>query len=83
MGAEGSSSSWARPLKFFQVSLISSIEGLLRKVTNTAAVWPSETGTRRHWAVMAGPAALTILPSSTLPQTFRGSCSLFSSSPPM
>ena len=55
MGAEGSSSSWARPLKFFQVSLISSIEGLLRKVTNTAAVdygvITADIGTVSYWGI--------------------------------
>ena len=32
---------------------------------NTAAVWPSETGTRRHCAVTEGEVALTITPFST------------------
>ena len=50
---------------------------------NTAAMWPSWQATRKHWAVMDGPSALTILPSSTRPHSFSGSCSLFSSSPPM
>lgn len=35
-------------------SLISSIVGFLSKLTNTAAMWPSEHATRRHWAVMEG-----------------------------
>lgn len=34
--------------------------GLLSKLTNTAAVWPSETGTRKHCAVIVGFSALTI-----------------------
>ena len=33
--------------------------------------------------LIAGETALTILPSSTVPHSFRGSCSLFSSSPPI
>jgi len=44
---------------------------------------PSDTGTRMHWAVMAGVVAVTIFPSLTWPHTLSGSCSLFSSSPLM
>ena len=36
-----------------------------------------------HWLEMAGPLAFMIPSTSTVPQTFSGSCSLFSSSPPM
>ena len=48
-----------------------------------AAIWPLLQATRKHWAVMAGPSALTILSPSIWPQSFSGSCSDFSSSPPM
>ena len=53
--------------------------------TLTAAIWPSDTGTRRHWALMTGVFAITIsvLSAFRLPQILRGSCSLFSSSPPI
>ena len=59
------------------------MDGVLSKEQNTAAMWPLEAGTRRHCAVMAGFSALAMWSPSTLPQTFMGSCSLFSSSPPM
>ncbi len=59
------------------------MEGLRAKETKTAARCPSLTGTRMHWLVMVGPAALRICPSRTSPHTFSGSFSLFSSSPPM
>ena len=36
-----------------------------------------------HWDVMDGVVVLTITPFSTWPQIFKGSCSDFSSSPPM
>ena len=72
-----------RAFKFRPDFLISSIAGFFSKVAKTAAVCPSETGTRRHWEVMTGLSALTMTPFSICPQSFKGSCSLFSSSPPM
>ena len=80
---EGRFSSWARPEKLAQHSLISSMVGLFSpKRMKQAAIWPLLQATRKHWAVMAGPSALTILSPSMWPQSFSGSCSDFSSSPP-
>ena len=64
-----------------QATFICSMEGLFLNLTLTAAMWPSETGTRRHWAEILGPEAGTMRPFSMRPQILRGSCSLFSSSP--
>ena len=68
-----------------QAAIISSAEGFLSKETLTAAICPSDTGTRRHCALMTGSAALMISSpeGESVPHTFRGSCSLFSSSPPI
>jgi hypothetical protein len=44
-------------------------------------MWPSLTGTRMHCAVIVGPVAAWILPSTIVPQILSGSCSDFSSSP--
>ena len=46
-------------------------------------MWPSDTGTRRHCALITGAVAFTILPSRIVPQILSGSVSLFSSSPLM
>ena len=62
---------------------ICSLVGFFSKLTNTAAVWPSETGTRKHCAVITGFSAFTIWSPSMWPHSLSGSRSLFSSSPPM
>jgi len=82
-GALGSSSSCGSPLKLTSFSISCSLVGFFLNFTNTAAVCPFSTGTRRHWHVITGSVAGTITPSSILPHSLSGSFSLFSSSPPM
>ena len=82
-GALGSASFWGSPEKFTMRSMSSSFVGFFLNFTNTAAVCPLSTGTRMHWQVITGSAAFTMTPSSICPQSRKGSCSLFSSSPPM
>ena len=67
MGALGRARRWASPSKEAQRARISSFVGFFSKLINTAAMWPSDTGMRRHWAVMAGEAAGTMAPPSMLP----------------
>ena len=75
------------PMGYFNENSLGNITAMvtttLGDVENTAARCPSDTGTRMHWVVMLGVWAGTMSPSSRRPQTLRGSCSLFSSSPPM
>ena len=82
-GALGSSNSCGLPLKSLSAWISSSLEGFVAKFTNTAAVCPSRTGTLIHCEVIVMQSLFLITPSSTLPQSLSGSCSDFSSSPPI
>ena len=70
-------------MKVAQAASICSLVGLFLNLTKTVARCPSETGTRTQCAEILGELALTMRPSSSLPQILSGSCSLFSSSPEM
>ena len=82
-GALGRSSFCGSPLNLVIASISCSLVGFLANLTNTAAVCPSNTGTRIHCVVITGLVAFLITPSSILPHNLSGSCSDFSSSPPM
>ena len=82
-GAEGSPIFCGFGTQLFHSSITSARSGLRSNWTNAAAMWPSEAGTRMHCAVMIGSFAFSILPPTSEPQIFIGSCSDFSSSPLM